>query len=198
MEPPSRSRAENPSRQAFGTEPDPHLHMLFLDEEHREDGHELLVGEQPAHDPDVEVRAFEVPVGGGVEVRRPRASRTPGRSSPGCRAPRSREARRARRCARPRPRPWRRPWRWRHGPNGWRGGSRGRRIRVRHDVGDDACRPSEPEDFPRGDGVSGRRPTYDAAEVPSNDTPAAPRSRYTRVPHTESEPWRPTCPATPP
>ena len=40
-------------------------------EEHGEDRHELLVGEHPAHHPDVEVRAFEVPVGRGVEVRRP-------------------------------------------------------------------------------------------------------------------------------
>ena len=40
-------------------------------EEHREDRHEFLVGEHPARHPDVEVRAFEVPVGCGVEVGRP-------------------------------------------------------------------------------------------------------------------------------
>ena len=39
-------------------------------EEHREDRHELLVGEHPAGHPDVEVRPFEVAVGGRVEVRR--------------------------------------------------------------------------------------------------------------------------------
>ena len=39
-------------------------------EEHREDRHELLVGEHPAGHPDVEVCSFEVAVGGRVEVRR--------------------------------------------------------------------------------------------------------------------------------
>ena len=39
-------------------------------EQHREDRHELLVGEHSPRQPDVEVRAFEVAVGGGVEVGR--------------------------------------------------------------------------------------------------------------------------------
>ena len=39
-------------------------------EEHREDRHELLVGEHPAGQPDPEVRPFEVAVGGRVEVSR--------------------------------------------------------------------------------------------------------------------------------
>ena len=39
-------------------------------EKHRENRHELLVGEHPAGHPGVEVRPFEVAVGGRVEVRR--------------------------------------------------------------------------------------------------------------------------------
>ena len=39
-------------------------------EEHRENGHELLVGKHPAHDPDVEVRAFKRTERGGIEISR--------------------------------------------------------------------------------------------------------------------------------
>ena len=40
-------------------------------EQHREDRHELLIGEHPSRQPDEEVRALQVAVGRRVEIGRP-------------------------------------------------------------------------------------------------------------------------------